>query len=354
MPLYASFGVTLDGGGVDIRYPDTRKKDDERGTVIDQNRWQTSPRYYGEISTTANDIYQRMIEAADLVGGSAANVLAHVSADTTELSIRFSPDDVPILELNDALVSRLLPIGIDIDKVFVGGHALILRVENLGGVIKQYRVDITMLPQDLRMTSRGDVIPANAETEAKRKPLTETPVQERISDVDRRLGELAKRIQERVDAAKREASEKALAEEQKAKSELEKRVEQSEAEVIALRKEIKRLASMMVKKPAAKKPAAKKPAAKKPAAKKPAAKKPAAKKPAAKKPAAKKPAAKKPAAKKPAAKKPAAKKPAAKKPAAKKPAAKKPAAKKQRVKSYIRDGVRIRGYDRSVHGSKRR
>jgi len=226
LPLYASFGVRLDAGGVDIRYPDIAAAQTARGIVVDITNWSTKPRYYGEIEVHEDDLYGRVLEAAELIGGSIHNVERHSpKPGLTVISVHFSPLDVSVEELRDILTLRLSAVGIDLGPTFLGATSLLARVEVQNGAIKEFYVDLILLPADLRLDRSGNVVPKDQRIEDRRKPIVQTPAQQKLIDMDHRMTDLARRIEDRIAARQKEEAEKRLAEERAAREELQRRLD---------------------------------------------------------------------------------------------------------------------------------
>jgi len=247
--LYASFGVSLERGGVDIRYPDKAAKDAERGIHVDFGNWSTWKRYYGAVPVSGEELRARVIEAAELVGGTADNVLSRMVAGRAEVSIHFSPLAVSPAELVDALASRLLILGVNIEQVFFAGTSLLDRVERRDGAAKEYRINLLLLPDELRLDSHGVVVHADPEKEAKRPPREVAPAEERAAELDRRIADVAKRVEERIKAKKAEEAERMLQEEIEKRRRVEEVAELQRKEIEELKRSIEELKKAVRKKP---------------------------------------------------------------------------------------------------------
>lgn len=226
MRVYLSTGYSLRGSGVDIRYP----WEIESSAEVDASDWSTSPTFAGTIlEKDVKLVLDAAIKAADSVGGKGKPIRG-VVGEESEL---YFPKDVRPDLIRDALVSELGKFSVDPDRSLVGAGVLLGKIDASGGVVKETRVRVWILPDNLGFNKRRQVVerkPVGAK-EAAAFDRKEQLRKEQEASLAARVIEAEERAKTREEAGRVREAEGRIAE-------AEQRAEAAEEEARRLRAEL--------------------------------------------------------------------------------------------------------------------
>jgi hypothetical protein len=208
--VYVSIGTGLAGAGCDIRYgEDDGGPEPEPEYEVDYTFWSTRPTKAStpNVKVDVDKAIEAAQLAAELLGGYAV-VAPGPGGVTVEMHFdgRASAD-----EIRDALVFYLSGVGVDWDRAFAGAGNMLTRIEDKGGVVKEYVLTMWLLDEGKRVDVGRHIVDAG-EPEHKAKPAPEAAREAeaaRQAEVQkaREMAEIGERIAAREAAAATEAAE---------------------------------------------------------------------------------------------------------------------------------------------------